>query len=428
MRPLRLAIATAIVLLLGVTVRLPYLPRIGNGYDLEEYRRWTAAIQQHGLAHVFEYSTADYVGYLYLLWGVAALHDGDLSATTLNDERLHRLLKVPGLVGDVLTTVLIIALTATLAAGSRCRMPNPAARTIAERLGLRDAEALALGAGLVWSLHPVVLYTGVYWGQQDALVTAFALGAVWVALRGRPALAAGLLVAGATLKPQPMLIAPVLAWVIVRRSGWGGALRAVAAGGVVLVLGHGYFVLTGNLDAIAGIYRDAALAPQRLTFSAYNLWWPLARDGSLTARDTALTLGALSISYGDLAMTLTLLAAGVTLAGLWRRDDDTGVLLACGYFIIAFFTLASGVHERYNVPALTFLVPAVVLERRWMLPVLALSLTATANAALTLPFQRLYPQGNPAWLPLAVAVANVGVWCWMSQLLLRLSPPDSTRA
>jgi hypothetical protein len=246
-----------------------------------------------------------------------------------------------------------------------------------------------------------------------------------------------LLVAGATLKPQPMLIAPMLAWVIVRRSGLGGAVRAALAGSAVLIAGHLYFILTGNLDRVVQIYRDAVLTPQRLSFSAYNLWWPVAHNGDVTSADTALSLGGLDVAYGDLASLLVLVVVAITIAGLRRRDDDAAVLAACGYLIIGFFTVGSGVHERYNVAALSFLVPLIALQRRWSWLVLLLSLTATLNLALTLPFQRLYGQGHPEWLPHAVALANVTLLGWMTVLFWGAAqdkktpdatPPDSTPA
>jgi hypothetical protein len=158
----------------------------------------------------------------------------------------------------------------------------------------------------------------------------------------------------------------------------------------------------------------------------------VARDGDLASDDTLVSVAGAGVSYGSVAAVLVLAVLTVTVIGLRRRDDDTGVLLACGYLIIGFFTVASGVHERYNVPALTFLIPAMLLARQWSLPVLALSLTATANAALTLPFQRLYPQGGAEWMTITVAMANVGLLAWMTLALLRGPHPggttDSTQA
>ncbi len=52
-----------------------------------------------------------------------------------------------------------------------------------------------------------------------------------------------------------------------------------------------------------------------------------------------------------------------------------------------------GVHERYDLPALAFLLPALLLAPRWTVPVLLISLTITVNAAMGVPLDKLYPQG-----------------------------------
>lgn len=422
----RLAAATAVVLVVLVVVRIQYLNRLGNGYDLEAYRRWTAAIQDHGLANVFDRTDTDYVGYHYLLWGIGRLSGRDAGHVTVLDKRLRFWLKAPGLLGDVVSTVLVVGLAWSLAARARARPLTAPARRLAGLLRLSDAEAVALTAGLLWGLHPALIYTSAYWGQNDSLVTAFALAAVWAALRGRAALAAAVLVAGATIKPQPMIVAPVVAWIILERSGRRGAVRAVLAGLATLVAGHLYFVLTGNLANVAAIYRDAVFTPQRLTFSAYNAWWPFARVRDPSSADIAVAVGPVSIAWGTLSTALVLGVLAVTAVGLCRRRDDTGVLLACAYLVFGFFMVGSGVHERYDLPALTFLLPALALAPHWVMPALAISATLTVNALMSLPIQRLYPQGEPAWLGLAVSAANLAALCATTWLMLR-PHPDSTR-
>lgn len=423
--PLWLALLALLLL-----ARLPYLPRLGNAYDLGAYLEWTAAIQQHGLAQVFERSSADYVGYQYVLWAIGEGFGRDAGATTVRDKELRIWLKLPGLIGDLLSTVAVIGLAHRLATGAGARLQSGAARRLAGAAGLTDAGALALLAGFLWALHPALIYAGVYWGQNDSLVTAFALAAVWAGLDRRPMLAAVLLATGAMLKPQPLIIVPVLAWVIVTRCGWGGMVRAAVSGTAVLVAGHLYFVLTGNWSAIVAIYRNAVLTTEQLSYSAYNLWWPLQRTVHPAATDTAFRLGSVALPWGMLASWLVLGVLAATATGLLRRRDDAGVLLAAAYFIVGYFTVGAGIHERYNLPAIAFLLPALPLAGRWALPVLILSVTVTVNAAMGAPLDRLYRQGEPVWLSMVVAAANVALFLWMTWLIAgprAPSPPDQSQ-
>lgn len=444
--------AIAVVLALTLLVRLPYLPRLGNGYDLEAYRQWTAAIQDYGLGNVFARTDTDYVGYHYLLWAVGKGVGRSVRELTVRDKALRLWLKSPGLAGDLISTVLVIGLAHRLAAadlaplGARHLSQGPhrrarlrAADGLAPQrgrapwrwiatLGLSEAELSALGAGLLWGLHPALIYTGAYWGQNDSLVTAFALAAVWAALVRRPARAAALLGIGAVLKPQPLIIAPVLAWVIVRRSGWGGFARATAAGAAAILAGHLYFIATGHLDEVLTIYRNAVVTTQRLSYSAYNLWWPVAWARDPGSSDTAFALGRVAVTWGMLASVLVLVVLGLTAAGLVRRDDDVGVMAACGFLIFGFFMVGTGVHERYDLPALAFLLPVVRHVRSWSLPVLAISATTTINAVMGIPLDRLYPQGQPVWLSMAVAGVNLLTLGWAAWLLIRGTAPQLAAA
>lgn len=428
---------TAAVLALCLLVRLPYIPRLGNGFDAEEYRAWTAAIQDHGVSEVFDQTDTDYVGYHYLLWAVGKGFGRSAGAATIRDKELRVWLKLPGIVGDLLSTILVIAFTADLC--RRCGIQSPARlRPVAERLSLHDHEVLALGAGLLWGLNPALMYMGVYWGQNDSLTTAFALAAIWAALRGRPALAALLLVLGATLKPQPIVLAPVLGLIVLQRSGWRGAVRAAAAGTATLIAGHLYFFVTGHGDDVIRIYRTAAITPELLTFSAYNLWWPFAAHSAPGAADTVAHVGTLAIRWGTLSAIAVLGVLGVTLAAVWRDRQDTTALMSAAYFSFGFFMVGSGVHERYALPALAFLIPAMVVtgQRAWAAPVL--TATLTINALMGLPLDRAYTQGKPEWLTIAVSLVNIALFGWWSWHVARgagsewsgfaVTAPDSTRA
>jgi hypothetical protein len=232
-------------------------------------------------------------------------------------------------------------------------------------------------------------------------------------------LAAAQLAAGATIKPQPLIVGPVLAWVVVERSGWRGAARAAVAGAAVLGIGHLYFALTGHLGDLVTIYREAVVTPERLSFSAYNLWWPLAQTRGLSSADIAFRVGPVDATWGMLALVLVAGVLAVTATGLRRRRDDAEALLACAYLIFGFFMVGSGIHERYDMPALAFLLPALALAGGWALPALGLTATITANALMGLPFDRFYPQGQPGWLTVVVSAVNVVLLAWMTWLMLR---------
>ncbi|MFN8559263.1 MAG: hypothetical protein U0531_18630 [Dehalococcoidia bacterium] len=151
-RPTRSWLALSVLLAVVLVARLPFLPRLGHGYDLEEYRSWTAAIQRHGLTEVFEHTDADYVGYHYLLWLTARGFDRDLGTLTLRDPWVRLWLKLPGLAGDLLSTLVVWAVAGALARSSAAGALPPLARRLAgrQRRRLGPAAVTAFVAGLLW--------------------------------------------------------------------------------------------------------------------------------------------------------------------------------------------------------------------------------------------------------------------------------------
>ncbi|MFN8559262.1 MAG: hypothetical protein U0531_18625 [Dehalococcoidia bacterium] len=213
-------------------------------------------------------------------------------------------------------------------------------------------------------------------------------------------------------------MAPALAAIILLRSA-GPAWRAARwPAGAALVAGHLPFVLAGHGDDLLRLYRDAALTTQRLSYSAYNLWWPVTRMLGPRSTDPAISLGGLQVTWGLLAAALVAGAYTVTAIALLRRRGDAGALLACAYLIYGFAVVGAGIHERYSLPAVAFLAPALPLARVWAPVALGVSATLTVNVVMTLPFDKLYRQGEPVWLALGVAAANVATLALATRLML----------
>jgi hypothetical protein len=408
----RFLIGLAVLLALGVLVRLPFLPRLGHGYDTNAYRVWMGAIQDYGLASVFERTDTDYVGYHYILWALGKAYGQPASEVTVRDKRLRVWLKMPGLIGDLLAASLVAVIVRATASRHWPLIGRWDRHTVLARLKLSVADVVGLAAAALFLLHPAVLYAGSYWGQQDSLVAFFMLLACWLAWQRAPAWAGVALATGVLIKPQPLILGPLLAWVVWRQSSWPGLLHGGLAGAAVLLVGHAYFLLNGSADRIVRIYTFQLTQSEHLSFSAYNLWWPFERLAGARPNTAILDAGWMTVTYG---LAATALVAGVVVL-TWlalRREDAVGLMLAAGYFAAAYFLVAAGAHERYALPALIFLVPALAFMPRLRWPLLLFSAAITLNLLLGLPLDRRWPQGDPVWLTMAgsalAAVAVVGL-------------------
>lgn len=436
----------AALLLLGVLVRTPFLPRLGHAYDADSYRIWMGAIQDHGLAQVFQRTDTDYVGYHYILWALSKGYGRHASQVTVRDKSLRVWLKLPSVAGDLLTAGLIAFLARSLVIGAERRRPEPALvgpgapapeplfapvvhqtgahpvdPWLARRLRLPASDAAGLAAAALFLFHPAVIYAGSYWGQQDSLVAFFMLLACWLAWRNRPLVAALTLALGVMVKPQPLIIAPLLVWLIWQRSGWRRVAWAALIAGGALLIGHAYFLITGNGARMLHIYLFQITENEHLSYAAYNLWWPFDRLAGARPDTAIASLGSVGLTYGMVATALVGLALAFSARSL-RRPDALAVLVAGGVYLIAYFTVASGSHERYALPGLVFLLPALPLTPRLRWPLLLFSVCLTANVVIGLPLDRRWRQGDPTWLTIVVAalavLAATGL-AWVAELSTR---------
>ena len=216
-------------------------------------------------------------------------------------------------------------------------------------LGLILALLAALGRSPLWAAlywwNPLVVRELFNAAHMDGLILPFLLGAVLLAVRGRPVWAAGALALAAGVKLWPVLLLPVL----LRTPGCGRrqAICAVA--------------LFGGLGALlAWPVLAAGLGPDS-GFSVYGRSWEMndalfmavawAIDGALRLADPGALHGGL---LARLAVAGALLAI---IAWLCRRPAADGEAL-CGRVLAvtaALFLLGPAQFPWYYVPLVPFL-------------------------------------------------------------------------
>ncbi|HTE86196.1 MAG TPA: YfhO family protein, partial [Dehalococcoidia bacterium] len=395
-RSLGLLLVAATALRALLTPLYAYLP--GDALDEYAWKRWMQAIHGHGILNIFQAARTDYVGYHWDLWLLSKVYDWFGSsyvefppapgqAYRPFAESLHLLLKVPPLVFDALLIVAVFAAT----------------------LALTKRRGLALIAASVIALQPAVIYDSAVWAQIDASITAAMLGAIVLIALGRPGWGWGLWALGFMIKPQPIVIAPLLAVLTFRTYGWRGLLRGAAAGLLVAAAVLGPWILHGDLDRIVGIYRfvfGGGFGAERLSGSAWNLWWFWDLRLHALPTDTVFFNAPGFPTYHQVGLALSACAGALALVYLWRRPSLTGALIASAYVAFAFYMLPTSTHERYLFPFLAFLLPVAVMERRWLWIYLPASLAFFLNLVVFAPPIHNY---SGRWLdsPLSIAVASV---------------------
>jgi putative flippase GtrA len=386
------------LLLAGILVRLPMVLIHGYWWDIELFARWAATGAQQGLLAALYLPEMDYVGYNYVLTALGYLYTLLASPADLAvDPVFARVLKLPALAGDLLCVILLYHL------GSRIEPSAPPDR--ARRSGLL--------AGALYAFNPAVLYDSAYWGQVDSLVTAAMLAAIALAFARRPAIAGMVMAVGFLVKPQPILLLPLVVWLGWRWSGPWGLGRGLLGGFGTFALGVLYFWLEGAGQQVRTIYRMLFETGEQISVSAWNGWWVVYRARAWTyPSDVVLASGPLEVSIKDLSNLLLGLAVVVVIAFLGRRPTLHRAMVGAAFLVLAFYMLPMKMHERYLFPLFAMLAPVAVIQGRWLTLYVLLAATFVLNLYAIFPFPPVIrPEGTHRFIaaPADVVVSTINV-------------------
>ena len=316
----------------------------GFGTDTACFAAWAERICETGPGGFYSPEVfSDYPpGYLYVLWllgGIRRLfHIGHYSAAHLI------LLKLPSILCDMACGMLL-------------------AREAGKKLSVRHAFFLCAA----YLFHPAVFLNSSVWGQVDSLTALAAVIMCISLMRGKmyPAyIAFGL---GLLIKPQMLLLGPVLLagtidyiWPGKTASGQRRApslprllhclfqCLSVAVGGIILCLPFGLSNVISQILDTLGSYPYAAV-------NACNLWGLFGLNW-ISQENTFL-----GVSYRSFGMLAIAASTGLTLfLSLKNRGEKAKYPFLAAFMVVNVFLFSVRMHERYLYPALALLLLAYI--------------------------------------------------------------------
>ncbi|MEP7360125.1 MAG: phospholipid carrier-dependent glycosyltransferase [Chloroflexota bacterium] len=408
-----LAVLLLVGLLLRLTIAYVLLPGSGFESDIGTFTAWALQLGQHGPSSFYSSAGfADYPpGYLYVLWLLGGL--GNLLAPFTQGDAVAAtaaLIKLPPMLMDIAVGALLYFLV------TRWRANRP------------DAARLGLIAAGLYVLNPVTWYDSAVWGQVDASGALIMLLTLAALMRGNSEGASVLAVVAALIKPQFGIVAlPVVGIVLLRRhvlrpgtnprnpvllperlrqwfeveDGVWRLVSSAVSGLVVLLL----MLFPFSMDVIRFFNQMTGTAAgyPYLSVNAYNPWalvgaggaTPLAFGGGWSS-DTVALIGPLpGVVVGGLLLAIGFAFGVLRLA--WQ-DDRRSIVAVAIFLALAFFMLPTRVHERYMFPIFGLLPLLAVVDRRWMIATVALSIAAFINLHGVLTTE-LYATPNLEHLP-----------------------------
>ncbi|MFJ3303240.1 glycosyltransferase 87 family protein [Streptomyces sp. NPDC086549] len=233
----------------------------------------------------------------------------------------------------------------------------------------------AFGAATVVLFLPTVVANSAWWGQCDAMYTAFLVGGIHHVLRRRPWWACTFFGIALAVKFQAVFLFPfLLVLVLVGRVPWRSLLAIPA---VYLALDVPALLLGADPGKLLTVYARQADTYHYLTVNGPSLYQFVAVPGDDT--DAVRSAGVL------VAGVLVALLIGLAVWSLWRGrrgGPDSGpgmpgltdtrivLLAACSAIVVPF--LLPSMHERYFFTAdvLTVLAAFLLPRQLWYVPVL----------------------------------------------------------
>jgi Gpi18-like mannosyltransferase len=219
-----------------------------------------------------------------------------------------------------------------------------------------------------------------------------------LALKSKPKFSAAAYAIGILTKPQAIALAPLIAFLIYKKSGFKNLLISIAtfAGAIVLVTLP--FQWGNPVTFLSNIYFGAYSGYQSVSVNAFNAWGLLGMnvpDGNLFILGWAM-FGALTVGI------LYVMHKRFTVSGDW-------LAVFCAFILFfGFFMLPTRIHERYMFPAISMLALAVPFIKKSRPLFAVFTATFLVNQAYVLSILNsdlLVPNSN--WIILSVSLINV---------------------
>jgi dolichyl-phosphate-mannose-protein mannosyltransferase len=245
----------------------------------------------------------------------------------------------------------------------------------------------ALAAAALYAFNPAAIFNAAVWGQFDAIYTFFLVSSLCLVLGSKTKLSVVAFTLAILTKPQSIALAPLLVYLVLRKTDWKGFLYSllVAAGTVVAVILPFEWINGNPVTWLSNIYFGAYSGYQYTTLNAFNIW----AFGGMWVPDA----GGLNmigwVMFGALA--------AFALYYVHKRYsvfDELLVIFAAFVLFFGFFMLPTRIHERYLFPAISMLALMFPFLKRTRPLYAVLTATCFVNQAYVLSaLVAAYPSG-----------------------------------
>lgn len=340
----------------------------GHITDLNCFRGWANALAEGSLSGFYESGIfADYPPvYMYVLYVLGKI--GSLLGLSPVGDGYKLLVEMPAIFADLALAYVLYRVAKT-------------------KLGRRTGSVLSLF--LLFS--PALVCVSAAWAQIDSVFILGLIAVLYLLEKDKKACSAMLWMLMVLTKPQALLLAPVLLFVLIgdiiktetrKRSlcqlgiAIVGMFAVYAAATLPMKGGQGFFYAIEKIIDTTGYYAYTSA-------NAFNL---LGLLGGNFVSNTETMLGISFKLWGVVGIAISVAFSAVV---YFDKPEKSRVYLTAGVLFTLIFLLAHNMHERYLLPAVVFMLFAAVQSgsRRMLISSIALSCVSFFNIYVVLIFK-----------------------------------------
>lgn len=354
--------AAALAIALRVIAALVF-----KGYetDIGCFKGWAMGVYEYGPAHFYTSGMfSDYPpGYMYVLWVLGFVRD--VFSIEMDSAVFTLIIKLPSIIAEVVTAVIVYRL---------------ASRQIGKTFGLLCSSFLLF--------NPALFFNSSVWGQIDAFFILFAVLTLHYLKNKNFYLGALFFALALLIKPQALILAPVVGlcyvYALFKKGGFTRGIVGVLGGAVVFaaVFAAGVLPFTGDqpIGWIVGKYAGTINSYEYASLNAFNLF--ALTGGNWQYHNQPLWL----LTYETWGLIFIGLICVAVIILQWRSRENGRVFELGAFVVVSVFMLAHSMHERYMLPACVFLLFGYVFtrDRVTLLYAAAFSITTLFNQMVTL--------------------------------------------
>lgn len=380
-KPVSTGMIFGIFAVIAILVRLALAYSMpGYATDLDCFKAWANYSYTGGLENFYTSGFfADYPPvYIYVLYFLGFLQN--TFSLSLGGPEFALMIHIPAICCDILAAYVVYRLALQK---------------------FRPNTALLLSTLIL--LNPVVIFNSSIWGQVDIIITLMMVLVIYLLVKDRPIWASIAFMVAFLLKPQAIMIFPILAFVLIRnvvvsqnrKKGVFNLLISIGAmAGLFLLIPLPF---AGDQEPLWLIKKFLSTMGQydQASLNAFNLFAMLGQN--FISSSQAVFLGLTADIWGFIMIVLV---CAYSLLLYLKNPRKEFLFALAAFMIMGVFALGHGMHDRYLFPVPMLLLFAFIFmkDKRLIWPVILTFIALLLNQSLSLYYYQVM-------IPLAWAVS-----------------------